>query len=246
MLLLKSIGIRSLDLSKPLKIHSRMVLSLQGGNMSIPILGQGGQPADQGTYTEIKDDGPKIRLLYCYNCKTIEELPDFEGNPDDDVLLQVLVEKHESAGVPHTGFLAKIGAKTYSRPEVKKQVIENLRNKVGGGLADIDPDYYTTKATFYDDAMKCYNEHRRPKEDCGDWRSKNKRLVPKNTAELRKEVGLMSAAKSAGTNVFLCDFCPVKTHYVTQQRKAAKLYEQEITCQKKKQLRKQQKKPLNL
>ena len=193
--------------------------------MSIPILGQGGQPADQGTYTEIKDDGPKIRLLYCYNCKTIEELPDFEGNPDDDVLLQVLVEKHESAGVPHTGFLAKIGAKTYSRPEVKKQVIENLRNKVGGGLADIDPDYYTTKATFYDDAMKCYNEHRRPKEDCGDWRSKNKRLVPKNTAELRKEAGLMSAAKSAGTNVFLCDFCPVKTHYVTQQRKAAKLYE---------------------
>jgi hypothetical protein len=41
--------------------------------MSIPILGQGGNtPADQGKYTEVKDEGPKIRLLYCYNCKTIE------------------------------------------------------------------------------------------------------------------------------------------------------------------------------
>jgi len=42
---------------------------------------------------------------------------------------------------------------------------------------------------------------------------------------LRKEVGLESAAKSASTNVYLCDFCPVKTHYVTKQRQAAKLYE---------------------
>jgi hypothetical protein len=193
--------------------------------MSIPILGQGNNPADQGTYTEIKDDGKKIRLLYCYNCKTIEELPDFEGHPDDDVLLQILVDKHESAGIPHNGFLAKIGAKTYARPEVKKQVVENLRNRVGGGLADIDPDYYITKATFFDDAMKCYAEHLRPKEDCGDWRAKNKRLIPKGTEELRKDLGLESAAKSASTNVFLCDFCPVKTHYVTKQREAAKLYE---------------------
>ena len=207
--------------------------------MTIPILGQGNQPADQGTYTEIKDDGPKIRLLYCYNCKTIEEIPDFEGHPDDDVTLQILVERHESAGIPHTGFLSKIGVKLYSRPEVKKQVIENLRNRVGGGLADLDPDYYTTKATFSDDAMKCYSEHLRPKESCYDWRAKNKRLVPKNTAELRKEAGLMSAAKSAGTNVFLCDFCPVKTYYATQQRKAAGLYDQDIkwkTIQQTKQL----------
>jgi len=192
--------------------------------MSIPILGQGGQSADQGSYTEVKDDGPRIRLLYCYNCKTIEELPDFKGNPEDDVTLQVLVERHETAGIPHTGFLSDIGVKLWSQEKFRKEIIKNLRNRVGGGLSDIDPDYYTTKATFYDDAMKCYSEHNRPKEDCGDWRAKNKRLVPKNTAELRKELGLVSAAQSGGTNVFLCDFCPVKTHYATQQRKAAGLY----------------------
>lgn len=193
--------------------------------MSIPILGSGNNPADQGTYTQVKDDGPKIRLLYCYNCKTIEELPDFEGRPEDDTLLELLVEKHQSAGVPHTGFLSKIGVKIWSVESYRKEIIKNLRNRVGGGLADIDPDYYTTKATFYEDAMKCYNLHLRPAEGCYDWRAKNKRLIPKSTEELRKEVGLESAAKSASTNVYLCDFCPVKTHMVTQQRKAAGLYE---------------------
>jgi len=191
--------------------------------MTVPILGRG-KPADEGTYTEIKDDGPRIRLLYCYNCKSIDELPDFKGNPDDDVTLQILIDMHTSAGIPHNGFLSNIGAKSYARPEIRKQVIENLRTKVGGGLADIDPDYYTTKATFYDDAMTCFAKHLRPAGSCPDWRSKSKRLVPKNTKELRKEVGLVSAEKSAGTNVYLCDFCPVKTHMVTQQRKAANLY----------------------
>jgi len=194
--------------------------------MGVPILGQGGAgSAGEGKYTEIKDEGPKIRLLYCYNCKTIEELPDFEGNPDDDVLLQVLVDKHESAGIKHAGFLSKIGVKLYSRPEVKKQVIKNLRDKVGGGLADIDPDYYTTKATFGEDAMKCFNLHLRPVEGCYDYKTEKKRLVPKGTDELRKDLGLDTAAKSQSTKVYLCDFCPAKTFVVEQNRKKAGLYE---------------------
>jgi hypothetical protein len=190
----------------------------------IPILGSGNTPADQGTYTEVRDEGPKIRLLYCYNCKTIEELPDFEGRPEDDTLLELLVEKHQSAGIPHTGFLSKIGVKIWSQEKYKKEIIKNLRTRVGGGLADLDPDYYTTKATFYDDAMKCYNLHMRPVGACGDWRDSKKRLIPKSTAELRKEVGLQSAAQSASTNVYLCDFCPVKTYYVTRQREEKGLY----------------------
>ena len=80
--------------------------------MDIPILG-GGLPADQGSYTEIKDTGPRIRLLYCYNCKTIEELPDFKGHPDDDITLQVCIDRHESAGIPHNGQLSDVGVKTW-------------------------------------------------------------------------------------------------------------------------------------
>lgn len=187
--------------------------------MSIPILG-GNQPADQGTYTEIKDDGPRIRLLYCFNCKSIQELPDFKGHPDDDVLLQILIDEHQSAGVPHAGQLSDIGVKTWSMPEAKKKIIENIRGKFGAGLAELDPDYYTTKATFYDDAMKCFSKHNRPPGACPDYMDSSKRLVPKNTAELRKEFGLMSASKSASTKVYLCQFCPVSTFYHNKKNDA--------------------------
>jgi hypothetical protein len=183
------------------------------------ILGPNGEPADSsGEYVQVVDNGPKIRLLYCYQCKTIEELPDFEGRPEDGHLLEILVERHQSAGVPHTGFLSKIGLKTYTNH--REEIVKNLRNKVGGGLADLDPDYYTTKATFYDDAMKCYNAHLRPEGACSDWKASNKKLVP-NTVKERKELGL--SLKTAA-HTFLCDFCPVKTYMVTKARKEAGMY----------------------
>lgn len=190
--------------------------------MSIPILGQGGTPADAGgEYVQIKDEGPKIRLLYCYNCDTIEELPDFKGNPDDDHLLQIMIEKHESAGIPHNGFLSDIGVKLWSQEKVRKEIIKNLRTRVGGGLADIDPDYYLTKAIFYDDAMKCFSEHLRPKGRCPDWKAANKKLIPKTAAD-RKELGL---SLTPTTHTFLCDFCPAKTFMVTKAREQSGLYE---------------------
>lgn len=177
-------------------------------------------PADLGgEYVQVKDDGPKIRLLYCYNCKSIEEIPDFEGNPDDDVLLELTIEKHQSAGVPHNGFLSKIGIKTYQMPGAKQQIIKNLRDRVGGGLADIDPEYYATKATFHEDAMKCYDLHLRPAGGCPDYGSDKKKLIPKTQAD-RKELGLSKSTSS----IYLCDFCPVKTHVVTQQRKQTGMY----------------------
>lgn len=190
--------------------------------MVIPILGQGGNPADQGgEYVQVKDEGPKIRLLYCYNCDTIEELPDFEGNPADDYLLEVIIEKHESAGIKHTGFLSKIGVKLWSQEKFRKEIIKNLRTRVGGGLADIDPEYYHTRSTFYQDAMSCFSAHLRPEGSCSDWRASNKKLVPKTQAE-RKELGL---SKAPVAHTYLCDFCPVKSFMVTKQREESGLYE---------------------
>jgi len=184
------------------------------------LFGNAKGPADLGgEYVEVKDDGPKIRLLYCYQCKSIEELPDFEGRPEDDTLLELLIEKHESAGVKHMGFLSKIGVKLWTQEKFRKQIIENLRTKVGGGLADIDPEYYFTKATFADDAMKCYSLHLRPTAGCPDYASDKKKLVPKTQSE-RKELGLSAATSS----IYLCDFCPVKSHVVTQQRKQSGMY----------------------
>lgn len=184
--------------------------------MAVPILGQG-QPADNGQVREIKDTGPKIRILYCWNCKTIEELPDFEGRAEDDVLLEMTVERHQSSGVPHQGTLFKIGVKLWSVESIQKEIIKQIRNKASGGLDELDPGYYSTRSTFYEDAMKCYSKHLRPAESCPDWKSESKRLIPK-THELRKEAGLPSPAQSVGTKVYLCDFCPVKSYYMTKQR----------------------------
>jgi len=192
--------------------------------MGVPIIGQGARPsADQGTVTEIKDNGPKLRILYCWNCKSLEELPDFEGHPDDDVLLQVLIDKHESAGIKHAGSLFKIGLSIWEQEHKRKQIIEQIRDKVGGGLDNLDKGFYETRATFHEDAMKCYNAHLRPKDSCADWAHESKRLLPK-TDDLRKDAGLESVAKANSTKVYLCDFCPVKSIVITKQRKAAGMY----------------------
>jgi hypothetical protein len=195
--------------------------------VGIPIIGQGNNTpsAGQGQVTEIKDEGPKIRILYCWNCKSIEELPDFEGHPDDDVLLAVLIERHESAGVPHSGTIFKIGVKLWSQEKYRKEIIEQMRDQVGGGLDNLDKGYYETRSTFYEDAMSCYSKHLRPQDSCPDWQNENKRLIPK-TAELRKEAGLIAPDKSQGTRVYLCDFCPVKSNVMTKQRRAAGMYKE--------------------
>lgn len=194
--------------------------------MGIPIIGQGGkdvQAADQGQVREIVDNGPKIRLLYCFNCKTIEELPDFEGNPDDDVLLATIIEPHQSAGVPHTGHIIKVGVKLWSTESYRKEIIKQIREGVSNGLDNLDEGYYETRATFYEDAMTCYAKHLRPQDSCADWKNESKRLVPKTDA-LRKEAGLESAAAASTTRVYLCDFCPVKSNVMTKQRAAAGMY----------------------
>lgn len=192
--------------------------------MAIPILGQNNNgPADQGKAQEIKDDGPQLRVFYCWNCKTIDELPDFQGNPEDDDLLGILVERHQSAGVPHGCTPFRIGVKTWSNTRIREAIIKQIKSETNGGLDDLDPGYYATRSMFYEDAMKCYSLHLRPADSCPDYKSEKKRLVP-DTKALRKEAGLSTPEKAGTTHVYLCDFCPVKSVVMTKQRKAAGMY----------------------
>lgn len=193
--------------------------------MGVPILGGGGVPADQGRVREIKDDGPQIRLFYCWDCKTIDELPDFQGRPEDDDLLAILVEKHQSAGVAHGCTPFRVGVKLWSVKTVRDQIIKQIRSQTNGGLDELDPGYYATRSMFYEDAMKCFEKHLRPKDSCPDWQNDNKRLLP-NTGDLRKEAGLTTPEKSNATKVFLCDFCPVKSVVMTKARAAAGMYKE--------------------
>jgi len=188
------------------------------------LFGDSLSPADlNGEYRTVEDNSEPIRILYCYDCKTIEELPNFEGRPDDDVILEYAIEKHESAGIKHFGALLKVGKDSWGKENYRKEIIDNLRKQTGGigaGLANIDKEYYHTKSTFHEDAMKCFSLHNRPAGMCGDYGHDRKKLVPKTHAE-RKQLGLPVST----TTIYLCDFCPVKTFVVTKNREKAGQYE---------------------
>lgn len=194
--------------------------------MAIPILGSGASyNADGGVAREIKDDGPQLRIFYCWNCKSFDELPDYQGPAEYDDLLAILVERHQSAGVPHACTPFRVGVRLWSNENVRNQIIKQIRSGTNGGLDELDPDYYSTRSMFYEDAMQCYAKHLRPKDSCPDWKADNKRLLPK-TAELRKMVGLETPGQSAGTKVYLCDFCPMKSVVMTKARLKAGMYDE--------------------
>ena len=163
----------------------------------------------------IAGEGPKIRLLFCKNCKTLEELPDFEGRPEDDVLLQILTEKHQSAGIPHAGQLMRIAIEFWAVPTVKDEITKQIFQNGAPGLSALMPGFYESKATFAEDAMTCWKQHARTL-DCGDYGSESKRLLP-DTKNERRDLGL-APAEVDGPRVYLCQFCPVHSRVVTKQR----------------------------
>jgi hypothetical protein len=194
--------------------------------MAVPILGSGSSiNADGGVAREIKDEGPQLRVFYCWNCKTFDELPDYVGPAEYDDLLALLVERHQSAGIPHSCTPFRIGVKLWSMESIRQQIMKQIRSGTNGGLDELDPEYYATRSMFYEDAMQCYAKHNRPKDSCGDWKAENKRLLPK-TAELRKTVGLSTPGQSSGTKVYLCDFCPMKSVVMTKVRDKAGMYDE--------------------
>ena len=184
--------------------------------MGVPILGENDLPSAE---RQLPGDGPQIRLLFCFNCKSLEELPDFEGNPRDDYLLEILIERHESAGVKHAGQLMKVPLQLWSVETVKEEITKQIYAKGAPGFDALMPGFYDTKATFAEDAMACWKQHLQPKGQCPDYGSEKKRLIP-NTVKERKELGL-SPATEGGPRIFLCQFCPVHVYNVRKQREAA-------------------------
>ena len=162
---------------------------------------------DLSKYTsKVDENEPQIRLLVCRSCKSIEELPDYDGHPSDDLLLNISVEKHQRP-VAHEGLLFKLPLKYWVVPKVREEIIK----QISGGASGLDAfgtNFYSTRMTFHDDAMTCWGQHNRTK-DCGDYKSDKKQLKPDTAAE-RREAGLDKPGTS-GPKIYLCDFCPVKS-----------------------------------
>lgn len=161
---------------------------------------------------------PQIRLLVCRTCKSAEELPDWEGRPEDDVLLQISVERHQKPE-PHMGQLFKFPVKYWARPDVKESIMNQIRQGGSSGLDVFGTNFYETKSTFAEDAMKCWHLHNQT-TDCADYKSERKLLKP-GTEQDRRDAGLSAHEVP---KVYLCDFCPYKSVVQKKAFKAKGLY----------------------
>jgi hypothetical protein len=163
-------------------------------------------------------DEPNIRLLVCRTCKSIEELPDWEGGPETDVLLEITVQKH---GDSHIGNLLKFPVRYWVVPKVREAILSQIKEG-SAGLDVISNNFYATKSQFGEDAMTCWGLHNRPMGQCDDYKSEKKRLMP-DTRKERLDAGL-DDIKGSGPKVYLCDFCPVKSYNMKMANKEKGLY----------------------
>lgn len=155
------------------------------------------------------DTEEKIRLLRCDSCRTLEELPDFSGPPEYDVLLETLLSRHESDGQRHVGRLIDVPKRAWEIPNMRQALMTHiLEGTPGSGIARFDSTFYDVRDTFRDDALKCYHLHNRPSDGCPDYHAERKMLLP-DTSKERKEVGLPKPRKGTVPIHYLCDFCPV-------------------------------------
>jgi hypothetical protein len=153
-----------------------------------------------------------IRLLVCRDCKTIEPLPDYTGDPEHDHLLNYLVKPHRTNGEEHIGMLARVETTDWNDPRIQREISKKLVTEFGGETG-LGSDFYNTRDTFREDAMSCFRQHHR-NPDCNDYKSDAKRLTP-NTAQERKEAGL--GPYHSEHDRWLCDYCPVHSMVMTKK-----------------------------
>ena len=158
--------------------------------------------------SQVGSEKSEIRLLFCYDCKTIEELQDFDGPPEYDSVLEYALSQHETNGHRHVGKLYKVEQRAWDIPNLRNAIIGQLRGG-SAGLSEIDPEFYNTRDTLKEDALKCFSKHLRPKEGCSDWRNDRYMLRPPTKAD-RADIGL---SMDGAPRRWLCDWCPVRSYY---------------------------------
>lgn len=154
-----------------------------------------------------------IRILVCLDCRTTEVLPEYRGDPQYDSELTYAADKHKDAtGEPHRGRLYPIqgidmdgwNASSDKRDEILKRIWQEH------GHTGLEPWVYAAKETLKADAMQCFEQHLRP-ENCADFHSSKKVLVPPTASE-RREVGAQKWDKNnPHLQRYLCDYCPMRS-----------------------------------
>jgi hypothetical protein len=169
-----------------------------------------------------------VRLLHCGACKTLEEIPDYEGSQEVDPLVERVVMEHNRrdpmahAGKHLTTLPMRLGVVddmeyAYQREDVLKRFMEEGQNM------GMTPWVGETLNTFQEDALKCWNQHRQPKEGspCIDYMSDSKR-IGRPTQEGRDI--LAQNYKLGAKDPHLCQYCPYHSVVETAIRARKGLY----------------------
>lgn len=172
-----------------------------------------------------------VRVLVCGECKTYEELPDFEGPPEYDEMLAVAVAKHQHGTgrtkIPHApATLFKAKEREWKSERVREETIRQVQNAMDpNSTTGLDSSAYEMVDNFRADAMACFERHNR-NPACSDYKSPEKRLVP-DTRRERLDLGLNPKydAKNPHLTKYLCDYCPVKSMVQQAAFKKAGLYD---------------------
>lgn len=177
----------------------------------------------------IDADGPRLRLLICHDCGSIDVLPWYDGPPQYDDTLNYRLADHqgprdERTGEPryyHHGTMATVAEKSWDDASTQSQIIDEIMKAHAGGDVGLGMKLYHARSNFKEDAMKCWQQHNRT-QNCDDYKSDKMKLIPDTRGE-RKDLGLdTKASRRPGTS--LCVFCPYHSVVMARARKAQGFY----------------------
>ena len=163
---------------------------------------------------EVDPNEPMMRVLKCIRCRSIEEVPGYEGpeggenTAEYDLTMKFFTDQHVSKGCKRDDLVQyTLPVRFWMIPKVKEGIIEQLKEG-SKGLDVFGTNYYETKENLSADAMNCWmREHNQP-QDCLDYKSDKKQLKA-GTDKERIALGL--PVLNNGPKVYLCDYCPVKS-----------------------------------
>ncbi len=165
--------------------------------------------------------------MICQSCGTVEELPMYDGPPQNDEWLNIKTKEHHTvSGEAHIGGLATVAATDWNNPAVRDEISKKLSTKFAmpGKAAGLGQSFYDLKSSYLEDAMTCWRGFGRTTDPSHcSYRSESKRLLPDTSAE-RKDLGLSPKDRP---NTFLCDFCPVQSIVLQKQREAKGMYKKQ-------------------
>lgn len=163
---------------------------------------------------EATPNEPMMRLLVCKKCKSIDEVPQYEGpeggenSVQYDYHLKFFVDQHLNRTCGNGDRIVyHLPTKYWIIPKVKESIVAQIQEG-SSGLDVFGTNFYDTKSNFSSDAMNCWIREHKQTKDCADYKSEKKVLKP-GTAKERMDLGLEK--ESTGPKVYLCDYCPVKS-----------------------------------